>query len=239
MRLRCRIYWAPKAGSTDDEYEDAFWPVDGLEGRLRGFRCALGDGATESSFSGPWARMLVRAYCRRQLDGPEWERTLKHLGAAWRRDVSSGPLPWYAEQKLEQGAFSSLLGVWFGEDGRWRATAVGDTCLFHRRGCDLMAAFPLSKSDDFSSSPVLISSVWRNNFRRTECVGQACGRWRRGDAFFLMTDAIACWYLRCIEAGHVPQIPARHTSFRPWLARLREAGVVRNDDTTVMRVEML
>jgi hypothetical protein len=239
MRLRCRILRAAKAGSSEDEYEDAYWPAADLESRLRGFRCALGDGATESSFSGTWARMLVHAYCRRLLDRRKRERSLKELGAAWRRDVSSGPLPWYAEQKLDQGAFSTVLGVQFGENGRWRATAVGDTCLFQTRGSDLLAAFPLTSSEEFSSSPVLVSSVWRHNLRLAEHSLETCGEWRRGDVFFLMTDAIACWYLRCIEEGYLPPIPRRRTSFPPWLAALRGAGVVRNDDTTVMRVEML
>jgi hypothetical protein len=65
------------------------------------------------------------------------------------------------------------------------------------------------------------------------------GDWQRGDAFLLMTDAIACWYLRCIEAGSRPTIPRRLASFGPWLSALRRDGSVRNDDTTIVRVEML
>lgn len=239
MRLRCRTYWAPKAGSVEDEYEDAFWPVRDLDARVHGFRCALGDGATESSFSGSWARILVRAYCRRWLDGRQGERRIKDLGAAWRSEVAAGPLPWYAEQKLEQGAFSALLGLQLLEGGTWRAMAVGDTCLFHMRGSDAVNAFPLDRSDQFSSSAVLISSVWRYNRTLSEHRRETCGAWERGDAFLLMTDALACWYLRSIENGHVPSVPRRRASFRPWLAGLRAAGAVRNDDTTIMRVEML
>jgi hypothetical protein len=239
MRLRCRVYWAQKAGNAEGEYEDAFWPLRDVDARLRGFRCSVSDGATESSYSGPWARMLVRAYCRRLLDTRRRERALKDLGAVWRQDVSAGPLPWYAEQKLEQGAFSSLLGVQFGEAGGWRATAVGDTCLFHVRGSDVVSAFPVNRSADFTNSPALISSVWRHNQGLEEHIRFTCGEWRRGDMFLLMTDAVACWYLCCVEGGCMPDIPRRRTSFRPWLAGLRSSGAVRNDDTTVMRVEML
>jgi hypothetical protein len=239
MRLRCRTYWAPKAGSAEDEYEDAFWPARDLDLRLRGFRCALGDGATESSFSGPWARILVRAFCRRKLNGRQSERRLHALGAAWRHEITAGPLPWYAEEKLEQGAFSTLLGVQVLDTGTWRASAIGDTCAFQVRGPDVLSAFPLERSEQFSSSPVLISSVPRYNRVLAEHRHETCGTWRRGDSFLLMTDAIACWYLRCMETGQVPAIPRRRASFRPWLAKLRAAGAVRNDDTTIMRVEML
>lgn len=239
MRLRARAYWAPKAGSSDEEYEDAYWPARDIDARIRGFRCALGDGATESSFSGPWARLLVRAYCRRALDGTRLDRPLRELGCIWRSQVASGPLPWYAEQKLEQGAFSSLLGLHLFDDGRWRSLAVGDTCLFHLRSGDMCGAFPVERADDFGNSPVLISSASQHNRTLAGSIRHICGGWERGDTFLLMTDALACWYLRCVEEGRAPSIPGRRPSFRTWLARMRESGAIRNDDTTVMRVEML
>lgn len=239
MRVRARVFWAPKAGSTEEEYEDAYWPARDIDGRLAGFRCALADGATESSFSGQWARMLVRAYCRRELDGTRMEKSLRNLTRTWLAQVSAGPLPWYAEQKLDLGAFSSLLGLHIYGDGAWRSTAVGDTCVFQHRGEDVRAAFPLGRAEDFTSAPVLISSTARHNRSLAMNVAETCGDWSRGDVFLLMTDAAACWYLRCIEDGHRPVIPGRRPSFRPWLSDLRRRGEVRNDDTTVMRVEML
>jgi hypothetical protein len=239
MRLRVQVHWAPKAGSSDDEYEDAFWPARDTVTQARAFRCALGDGATESSFSGQWARLLVRAYCRRELDGRRRDRSLPELGRVWRRGASAGPLPWYAEQKLEQGAFSSLLGLHLEETGQWRSLAVGDTCLFHIRTGAMPAAFPLECSDAFINTPLLISSVPRHNRQLHEGTHEIAGEWRRGDTFLLMTDAIACWYLRCVEGGHCPTIPRLRRSFGPWLAGLRASGTVRNDDTTIMRVEMM
>lgn len=239
MRLRTRVFWVPKSGSSEEEYEDAYWPPRNLDVRVNGFRCALGDGATESSFSGLWARMVVRAYCRRGLDGRRRERSLRELGRIWRSEAAAGPLPWYAEQKLEQGAFSTLLGLHLLADGHWRSTAVGDTCLFQLRGRELCRVFPLERSDQFTNAPPLISSAPQHN--RSLCchAREMCGEWERGDVFLLMTDAIACWYLRCVEDGSRPSIPGRRPSFRPWLERLRVGGAVRNDDTTVMRVEML
>ncbi len=239
MRLRARVFWTPKGGSTEEEYEDAYWPTRDIDGRLKGFRCAVGDGATESSFSGLWARLLVRAYCRKALDGRRLDRSLRELACTWRSQAVTGALPWYAEQKLEQGAFSSLLGLQIGEDGQWRSSAVGDTCLFHLRGGDVREVFPVERADDFTNSPVLISSAPHHNRTLSGYARELSGEWERGDVFLLMTDAIACWYLRCIEEGGCPSIPRRRPSFGPWLARMRNDGAVRNDDTTLMRVEML
>jgi hypothetical protein len=239
MRVRARVSWAPKAGNSEEEYEDAFWPTRNLDVRVRGFRCAVADGATESSFAGLWARLLVHAYCRRQLDGKRRDRMLARLGGEWRAQASSGPLPWYAEQKLEQGSFSSLLGLRVDEGGRWSALAVGDTCLFHLRREHICCAFPLQVSSEFNNSPTLIASSVGRNRGLDHCMHHVAGDWQRGDAFLLMTDAIACWYLRCIEAGSRPTIPRRLTSFGPWLSALRRDGSVRNDDTTIVRVEML
>jgi hypothetical protein len=183
--------------------------------------------------------MLVHAYCRRALDGKRRERSLREMGQLWRSDVGAGPLPWYAEQKLEQGAFGTLLGLHILADGRWRSAAVGDTCLFHLRGGKVCRVFPLEHAVEFTNAPTLISSVPRHNRSLSGYSRETCGEWERGDNFLLMTDAIACWYLRCVEGGNVPSIPRRRPSFRPWLERLRAGGALRNDDTTVMRVEML
>jgi hypothetical protein len=239
MRVRARAYWAPKAGSLPDEYEDAFWPPRDVDKQAHGFRVAVGDGATESSYSALWARLLVRAYCRGELVSGRRQASLRALGRAWHQQVSAGPLPWYAEQKLEQGAFSSLLGLQLDERGVWRATGVGDTCLFHMRQGGLTCAFPLDRSEDFTNSPVLIGSVERHNRCLEAHMREACGEWDEGDVFYLMTDAVACWYLRCVESGGAPPLPSRRPWFRSWLARMRRDGAIRNDDTTVLRVEML
>ena len=54
----------PKAGNTDDEYEDAFYPVSGGDLRGESLRFAVADGASEGMLSGEWAQVLVKAFCR-------------------------------------------------------------------------------------------------------------------------------------------------------------------------------
>lgn len=74
-------------------------------------RLAVADGATESYGSGLWAQLLVRAYGQGCFDGGLVADELRKHQTAWHDTVSQGDLPWYAEQKMQDGAFASLLGI--------------------------------------------------------------------------------------------------------------------------------
>ena len=72
-------------------------------------------------------------------------------------------LPWYAEMKREQGAFATLLGLAVlpptaDRPGKWRAVAVGDSCLVRVRDGRHAASFPMRKAADFGNQPRLIGS---------------------------------------------------------------------------------
>ena len=70
------------------------------------------------------------------------------------------------------------------------------------------------------------------------------GAWLAGDTFYLMTDAIACWFLRQAESEKVPARELQDLTdgngnpFQSWLATLRNSGRLRNDDVTILRVEI-
>src|SRR5438270_10528537 len=99
MRIRAQSYWLPKEGNATEDYEDAAWPVR-MDRDARVFRCAVADGATETSFSGEWARLLVRAYTRGWLSGSGWDEGLATAQWAWREAVGDLPRAWYAEEKI-------------------------------------------------------------------------------------------------------------------------------------------
>src|SRR2546423_266833 len=110
MQMSAYPYYVQKAGNSVEEYEDAYWPLNPVKGCGASFSFAVADGATEASYSKVWARLLVEAYCEAQLHGPDLEGTLLDLQTKWKEAVGHQPLPWYAEQKILDGAFSSLLG---------------------------------------------------------------------------------------------------------------------------------
>ena len=233
-----------KAGNTENEFEDAFWPQTTIDTKARLFRFAVADGATETSFSGLWAHLLVKEYCRGHFSSRKgFRRYLPELQKKWWAACSSKPLPWYAETKLHQGAYSSLLGFTLAaegpeKDGNWSALAIGDSCLFQVRKKTLVTAFPLEYSNQFDSRPVLLSSRSNANEEPINAFQLRYSQWEVGDSFYLMTDAIAAWFLKSIESGGFPWETLRDlradltNGFGDWVRDLREGlhrSVLRSD----------
>lgn len=252
MEIVARALWLPKAGNSADEYEDAWAVGDETPEAADRFRCAVADGATEASFSGLWARLLTRGYCDGGFpDAPE-ARDFAPLQEAWAREVAAIPLPWYAEEKARSGAFAALLGLQIaahaGDDGasggRWEALAVGDSCLFQVRGGRVILAWPVAAADDFTNRPTLLSSNPASNDDAVAAqLAPAGGDWLPGDTFYLLTDALACWFLIACEAGGHPwrdldviATADNASAFVRWIGELRAAQALRNDDVTLLRV---
>src|SRR5262249_18433803 len=136
---RWQAFHLVKAGNAPADYEDAF-AADTERARF-----AVADGATEASFAAAWARLLAEGFVA--AGRAPW-RELEWLAPArqrWSAEVDALPLPWYAEDKREQGAFATFLGVAFRAPrpdgaGLWRALAIGDSCLFHLHAGQLVHA---------------------------------------------------------------------------------------------------
>jgi hypothetical protein len=239
FELDFRVRTVPKAGNTDAQNEDAV----AIGPKLR--RVAIADGASEGWQSGPWARVLVKE-CVRTPPMPdsfaEWVAGVQPL--APKTESTS----WYAEEKAALGSFATLLGLAFedAKDGgiRWRAVAVGDSCLFQVRGEKLLAKFPVESLGDFSNRPKLIGSAPGRPGPEPDWYA---GRGELRDVFYLLTDALAEWYLRERSANARPEreldrvtepsrLPAEYAD---WIKSLRDAKAVKNDDCTVVRVELL
>jgi hypothetical protein len=134
----------------------------------------------------------------------------------------------------------------------WHALAVGDSCLFHVREGRLLESFPLQRSDEFGSMPWLVGSRATAQATRdgTEEVVQSQGLTRSGevlpqDRLWLMTDALAQWFLRQAETGARPWEemdrlmaagPGADDEFAAWIEDLRTRRQLRNDDVTLMAV---
>jgi hypothetical protein len=140
----------PKRGHRPEENEDAA-AGDGGRGRF-----AVADGATESAFAGDWSRLLAEAFVRDSVLERGWPDWLPPVRQQWLETVGGRDLPWYLEEKFKQGAFATFLGVEVvraasGEGWEWRAVAIGDCCLFHVRGNEMICSFPI----DAAFTPLL------------------------------------------------------------------------------------
>jgi hypothetical protein len=233
-------FHVPKRGYTEKQYED-YGDGDDLQGRF-----AVADGASESSFAKQWAKILVEKFLKAPILGEgQWEYWLPQLQRLWCEKVDNIELPWFAQPKADAGAFATLLGLTLEGDGTFRAVAVGDACLFHRRGKGIKY-FPIQQSSDFNTTPPLIGSrlppddIVRNRKHR-----EYVGTWKPDDVFLLMTDALAAWYMQHCETKRFPpfqidptQAPDEDT-FRERVEALRSVGKIKDDDVTLVRIEVI
>ncbi len=247
MNIKVKTRAVQKAGNLPSEIEDACYPVDDREVEARYFRAAVADGATETSFADLWARELVLAYARGRLDRPFKDDPLRSSRRRWAARTGSHTLPWYAEEKRRLGAYSSLLGLTIRSTRRWDVKVVGDSCLFQIRSGSLLRALPLNRSQQFNNRPRLISSLHDQNSRSEPVLQKCSGHWSPGDAFFLMTDAVACWFLHSVENNAKPWVDlyasmddatVETPRFPAFVDDLRARGELRNDDVAVISIEV-
>lgn len=228
--LHSRSFVAPKDGYAAEECEDA-WACNNPTGRF-----AVADGASESIYAGEWARHLCDAYVADPAAdgiGPWLDIAQKR----WRALVHGLPAPWHVAEKLDDGAFATFLGLWIEPGGHWHAVAAGDTCLFLSRGDELESAFPVRTAAAFGTRPELIGSRQRGRVRTVMTHGELAA----GDRFWLMTDALAAWFLAEHEAGGAPwrELGARTVDdFAGWVAGRRADGRLKNDDVTLVAIEV-
>jgi Protein phosphatase 2C len=246
-----RMFSAPKAGHSAQEYEDASCVASDLKQGGAISRYAVADGATETSFAGAWARALVMAYCQGLLSGEQAESTLGTLRQAWIDSVSGLSLPWFAEEKAQQGASATLCGLTLtagrgGKSCKWQAQAIGDSCLVQVRKNAVICSFPLGKAAEFGSTPHMVSSIQsgkaKSKFLEAKGEGQA------GDKFLLMTDALACSVMSQFERGLPPSqfldLWQTHDSFCKYIDESRNTidnngnKQIKNDDVTLVMIEI-
>jgi hypothetical protein len=243
----------PRHGHRLDECQDAA-AADPDRGRF-----AVADGATESVYAAEWAQVLVDAFVVSDDGPPAWPTWLPPLQARWeeviRLPADAPPRPWYLEEALMRGgAFATFLGLVLepsrpvdGETGapwKWQAHAIGDSCLFQVRRGELVLSFPLEQSTEFGSTPRLVGS--RPGLGQPS---RARSVIRRGDAepddrLWLMTDALAHWFLRRTEEGGRPWdelssllvVADPERAFADWVDEQRASRCLRNDDVTLLVV---
>jgi hypothetical protein len=242
--LREHSFLLPKEGSSALECEDA------IARNSRTRRFAVGDGATEAFDSRRWARYLTYAWVNAQqidLSRELFVSVLKRMGEQFTRRIDVTVLPWYAAEKAASGSFAAFIGLEIAPDGIWKAVALGDCCLFHERGNHMIKAFPITTSECFGSRPALIPSQPGAVDDAAQNLKTCIGQLEQGDSIWLMSDAIACWYLiQCEEETNSPAFEALGSAIHGGYAEIaalveceRRARRLRNDDVALLYIEAL
>jgi hypothetical protein len=236
--------WAAKLDTEDAHTDDAFANGETI--------LAVADGATQSYLSGRWARFLAeRVVEADDISKVPW--VIQAACEAWadvldaykvEREEAGRPIKYYEEPKLDRGSHAALLVVELSgnereqaDAGTWRALAVGDVCIYHVSKGSFATAFPNELPSQFDTTPDLISSAGHTRempeykFRR--------GRWSAGDSFYLLSDALAHWFLLEHEERRRPWTTLDELddqTFHEWAELERREGRIRDDDLTVTRV---
>lgn len=253
-----KSFTTPKYGNSISENEDAI-VLSPLRNRGNfSYLClAISDGATQTSFSNLWANLLVNEVVAERKT-PSFKNLydiIQNAGLKWQSEISTYNLPWHAEEKVKNGAFSSLLWIRLrfpdiskGSVGRIKSLAVGDSNLFIFRDDRLHLSFPIKKAEDFGNAPILISSLSSKNKILIDSVFFLEESILPGDELFVATDALAAFLLRRLEedSSAYTQIKEdiilkanQNTLLETWTQVLRDTGQLKNDDTTFAWIKIM
>ena len=251
-QLKHRAFCVPRKGFGLDDCLDA------VADNTASGRFAIADGASEGGpESGLWARLLVKDFVRADGVTDPWPETLPPLQARWRTEVGRGAapteVPWFVAEHArarDNDAFATFLGLAMqaapgpNTPWRWQALAVGDTCLFQVRSGVLIERFPIDEVTKFNTTPWLVGSHTTPEEVRRDRGRILDGENWPNDRIWMMTDALAEWFLLRWEVDEKPWeelepflnpmvVPE---SFDDWIADLRRLGQIRNDDVTLAAV---
>ncbi len=163
---------------------------------------------------------VIRKQCLKWLDQlrDQWRERLDELKRA-----RGGQWPWFVENRIREGAVATFCGLLLlpttptpakccrlcrrsarSATQRYLCLAVGDASLFQLRGDQLVFSFPVKKAADFSNTPPLLCSQSGPAAWPSAPFRWRIRRWKQGDTFLLMTDALAGWFLSEYESGNRP-----------------------------------
>ena len=125
---------------------------------------------------------------------------------------------------------------------RFRAWALGDSCVIHLRGGALRWSRPVARAEDFGYDPKLLMT--RPGFEQKYAL--FWDEWEAaletGDWLILATDAVSEYVLRQCEVGRAADLlafladlaalpgPVRWERFEEFIMARRRSGELRNDD---------
>lgn len=240
MLLEHRSFWLPKDVGKSELFQDAF-AVDEVRGAA-----AIADGVSASLFSGKWAKILTEAIVANPPDFHGDNSFLPWLAeqrAVWQQTIDTENLAWHQKAKLQQGSHSTLLWLHLlpspgdADSLRLVCWAIGDTCLFHARGSQMLRVFPIEESRIFDEDPHVLCSVPHKFDTQLQfhALDDTC---RDGDLLVLCTDAMAAWALQQLEGGATLLWQSfwdmSQDDWAEHIGRLRSEQRIRYDDTTLL-----
>ncbi|SMB82150.1 hypothetical protein [Deinococcus hopiensis] len=214
----------PKLGTSKHDCEDATYPDISRLAPVdqQGLNIGIADGATSYSYSRRWAELALEhlhgVTDLAELLGAPLSVAQEQWSAWVREQTQSAPQSWFSARKLKEGSHCTLVNLRLltrrsVDLGRvqwkytWEAAAVGDSCLIHLDALGNPAAqtgtpFPLNSPDQYSSVAYLLPSLPDQvaGVRTHVPEPLTMREFGEDEAFLLMTDALAVWFLTAQQA---------------------------------------
>ncbi len=234
----------PKTGYRESEYEDAY-ALDPDSGVF-----AVTDGATESSFSNVWAKVLVNTFVENpplfsENDRQVVKNLIDRARKDWYSQIDWTSLPWFQKNKAILGSYSTFLGLQIDTSQpqkRFRCITVGDSCLFHLSG-QKMESFPFSDYRDLNYTPRLLWSghgypIGLQKDVDVPGIEVKYGKLKDGDTLVLATDAISKWMLQHKSEKPWQTVLENEDNWDSFAGDLIADGKMKNDDLTIIFISV-
>ncbi|AKQ46404.1 hypothetical protein TH63_13480 [Rufibacter radiotolerans] len=208
---------------------------------------AISDGVSKSFFPGIWSQTLVNNFVNVK-EVIETDYILK-CQEEWLNQVKEIVLKpdarWYTKNAFNRNSpgLATFVGLQFFEkEKKWTAYALGDSFLFFlpkgwndfEKDCVKLSS--KSTPIEFDNYPDYLSSIGdKHKGKRQRLKGKL-----ESGTFYLMTDALAEWFLNSKEiALHNINIWRNQADFERFVDITREGGKLSNDDSAILIINVI
>ncbi|MGP6293853.1 hypothetical protein [Caldiplasma sukawensis] len=219
-----------KLGNTPEENEDAYSYSDES--------IAVADGASDSIFSGLWAKSLVDEFVDGNYDLEYTDNKVKFLQNArdrWFNGIKWDELKWNVKNKAITGSYATFISCRF-EGEKIKIFSVGDSCFIGIMEKQLYS-FPIQDSKAFGITPRLLWSGYgrpldnREYKQRSDFVSVEFNK-NQFSEFMLSTDALSNYVISNGVKGF--QKVKENYNMKNFFDQEREKGRIKNDDLTAV-----
>lgn len=242
--LKIRSFKTPKLGLSEKECEDSYALSSPNSETVK---IAVTDGATESLFSNVWADLLAQNYIDQ---GSAFLNDLQSISDHFINQVTERikQMPdtrhWFMYEKLERGSHATFAGIEFYNDDKIKISTIGDSCVFWRYKHDeRFEMLPELSPEDFGVFPASICNLpqtWKT-LSQKEISKELTST--NITQIIICTDSLACWLAKKLisEPSAWEELfkISDCTNFTNFFTNLREEKEMRNDDITLVLIDVL
>ena len=211
-------------------------------------RFAISDGVTKSFFPNHWAEILVKEFVNSDGLTINHESLITKAQKKWRDKISEiimkPDVKWYTRNAYNRGdsGLATFVGLQLNpKDKKWTTSALGDSFLFFipesfSEFDEKVVILPQKdRPIQFDNFPDYFDSIGTGHKGvRTEFQGVL-----RDGTFYLMTDALAEWFLKEKEAA-IEKIENLHKQidFEKFVKEERSSKKLGNDDSAILIIKV-